>query len=65
MTQRLRLAVTADLHWGIRPRGDEATRLLVAFLEAEPPDVLVLAGDVTGTPPINSTSSASIRSPCA
>jgi predicted phosphohydrolase len=46
MTTRLRLAVTADLHWGIRPRGDEATRLLVAFLEADPPDVLVLAGDV-------------------
>jgi 3',5'-cyclic AMP phosphodiesterase CpdA len=46
MTTRLRLAVTADLHWGIRPRGDEATRALVAFLEADPPDVLVLAGDV-------------------
>ena len=46
MTARLRLAVTADLHWGIRPRGDEATRLLVAFLEADPPDVLVIAGDV-------------------
>ncbi|HEX5269243.1 MAG TPA: metallophosphoesterase [Gemmataceae bacterium] len=46
MTTRLRLAVTADLHWGIRPRGDEATRLLVSYLEAEPPDVLVLAGDV-------------------
>jgi predicted phosphohydrolase len=46
MTTRLRLAITADLHWGIRPRGDAATRLLVSFLEAEPPDVLVLAGDV-------------------
>jgi len=46
MTTRLRLAVTADLHWGIRPRGDEATRLMVSFLEADPPDVLVLAGDV-------------------
>jgi 3',5'-cyclic AMP phosphodiesterase CpdA len=46
MTTRLRLAVTADLHWGIRPAGDEATRLLVSFLEAEPPDVLILAGDV-------------------
>jgi predicted phosphohydrolase len=46
MTTRLRLAVTADLHWGIRPRGDEATRLLISFLEADPPDLLVLAGDV-------------------
>jgi predicted phosphohydrolase len=46
MTTRLRLAITADLHWGIRPRGDEATRLLVSFLEADPPDVLVIAGDV-------------------
>ena len=46
MTRSLRLAITADLHWGIRPRGDEATRLLVAFLEADPPDVLVIAGDV-------------------
>src|SRR5437588_593357 len=35
MTTRLRLAVTADLHWGIRPHGDEATRLLVSFLEAD------------------------------
>jgi hypothetical protein len=42
----MRLAVTADLHWGIRPRGDEATRLLVSFLEADPPDVLIVAGDV-------------------
>ncbi len=46
MAARLRLAVTADLHWGIRPRGDEATRQLVSFLEADPPDVLVIAGDV-------------------
>jgi 3',5'-cyclic AMP phosphodiesterase CpdA len=46
MTTPLRLAITADLHWGIRASGDEATRLLVAHLEAEPPDVLVLAGDV-------------------
>jgi predicted phosphohydrolase len=46
MGPRLRLAFTADLHWGINARGDEATRLLVAYLQAEPPDVLVLAGDV-------------------
>jgi 3',5'-cyclic AMP phosphodiesterase CpdA len=46
MGPRLRLAFTADLHWGINARGDEATRLLVNYLQAEPPDVLVLAGDV-------------------
>lgn len=46
MTTALRLAITADLHWGIRPAGDAATRWLVDFLRAAPPDVLVLAGDV-------------------
>jgi 3',5'-cyclic AMP phosphodiesterase CpdA len=46
MATHLRLAFTADLHWGINARGDDATRLLLAFLQAEPPDVLVLAGDV-------------------
>jgi predicted phosphohydrolase len=45
MPQSLRLAVTADLHWGHR-RGQEAVRLLVDFLEAQPPDLLILAGDV-------------------
>jgi predicted phosphohydrolase len=42
----MRLAITADLHWGSRPAGDEATRRLAAFLAVDPPDVLVLAGDV-------------------
>lgn len=42
----MRLAFTADLHWGIHNDGDAATRLLVEFLRAHPPDVLVLAGDV-------------------
>src|SRR5437016_4614024 len=42
----LRLAFTADLHWGSRPSGDEATRLLHDFLRDHPPDVLILAGDV-------------------
>jgi len=46
MTTPLHLAFTADLHWGSNPRGDEATRLLLAFVRANPPDVLVLAGDV-------------------
>jgi 3',5'-cyclic AMP phosphodiesterase CpdA len=46
MTPRIRLAITADLHWGHNPRGDEATRQLLAALREHPPDVLVLAGDV-------------------
>jgi predicted phosphohydrolase len=46
MTRRLRIAITADLHWGSRAAGDEATRLLRMFLQDSPPDVLVLAGDV-------------------
>jgi len=41
----VRVAVTADLHWGINDAGDAATRLLVAALVADPPDLLVLAGD--------------------
>jgi 3',5'-cyclic AMP phosphodiesterase CpdA len=41
----MRLAITADLHWGHR-RGDEATLQLRDFLRDRPPDVLVLAGDV-------------------
>jgi 3',5'-cyclic AMP phosphodiesterase CpdA len=45
----MRLAFTADLHWGHRV-GDEATRRLADFLRADPPDVLVLAGDL-GTGP--------------
>jgi predicted phosphodiesterase len=45
VSRPLRLAVTADLHWGHR-RGDDAIRELVAFLYDRPPDVLVLAGDV-------------------
>src|SRR5262245_41341725 len=46
MRNPLRLAVTADLHWGINRAGDAATRRLVEFLRSAPPDVLVLAGDV-------------------
>ena len=41
----LRIAVTADLHWGHRT-GAGAVALLSSFLHAEPPDVLVLAGDL-------------------
>jgi predicted phosphohydrolase len=42
----LTIALTADLHWGIRPAGDAATLQLVSDLAADPPDVLVLGGDV-------------------
>src|SRR5262245_43916159 len=41
----LRLAVTADLHWGQNPRGDQATSLLVEALHERPVDVLILGGD--------------------
>lgn len=46
MDTHLRLALTADLHWGINARGDAATELLVETLREVPPDILVLAGDV-------------------
>jgi 3',5'-cyclic AMP phosphodiesterase CpdA len=46
MTDNLRLALTADLHWGIRQAGDDATRLLIDFLKRVQPDLLVLAGDI-------------------
>lgn len=41
-----RLALTADLHWGINPAGDACTRQLVDLLRETPPDLLILAGDV-------------------
>jgi predicted phosphohydrolase len=44
------LAFTADLHWGHGGRGDDAVLSLAAFLTEQPPDVLVLAGDI-GTGP--------------
>jgi predicted phosphohydrolase len=45
MSQGWSFAITADLHWGHR-RGAEATLLLASFLRAQPPDVLILAGDL-------------------
>jgi 3',5'-cyclic AMP phosphodiesterase CpdA len=42
----VRIAVTADLHWGINEAGDAATRLLVAELTANPPDLVLIAGDI-------------------
>jgi predicted phosphohydrolase len=46
MVESLRVAVTADLHWGHGARGDQATRLLCETLHRERPDVLVLGGDL-------------------
>ncbi|MHB1426193.1 MAG: metallophosphoesterase family protein [Gemmataceae bacterium] len=46
MSAELRLAITADLHWGHGGRGEEATRLLASFLHTHPPDALILAGDI-------------------
>ena len=42
----MRLAVTADLHWGVHPGGDRATRALVQAVRDWSPDALALAGDV-------------------
>ncbi len=44
-TGTLRVAVTADLHWTLSPAGDRATRALLAHLDENLPDVLILAGD--------------------
>src|SRR5437868_2162734 len=41
----MRIAITADLHWGHSRLGDVATRGLVRFLQSQPPDLLVLGGD--------------------
>jgi len=46
MNAKPQLAFTADLHWGHHQRGDDAVRGMVAFLEAQTPDVLILAGDI-------------------
>jgi hypothetical protein len=42
----MRIAVTADLHWGHSRLGDEATRLLRQHLDREPVDLLLLGGDI-------------------
>jgi predicted phosphohydrolase len=43
----LRIALTADLHFGTRhTAGNEATFELVAALRESPPDLLILAGDI-------------------
>lgn len=42
----MRLAVTADLHWGHRPSGDAATLALAAHVAELAPDAFAIAGDV-------------------
>jgi predicted phosphohydrolase len=46
MGKPLRLAFTADLHYGIRTSGDTAVHELVQFVRKDRPDVLVIAGDI-------------------
>src|SRR5436190_47345 len=46
MTKPLRIALTADLHWGPHGHGNDATQLLIASLQDKPPDLLILGGDV-------------------
>jgi 3',5'-cyclic AMP phosphodiesterase CpdA len=40
------IAVTADLHLGHHARGDEAVGLLADFVRRQPPELLLLAGDL-------------------
>ena len=42
----LTMAVTSDLHWGVRTRGNAATLKLADYLFAQPPNLLLLAGDI-------------------
>ncbi len=42
----MRLAVTADLHWGLSARGDAATRALAHQVVELVPDAFAIAGDV-------------------
>lgn len=42
---KLRIAVTADLHWGIA-RGMVANQAMANYLFENPPDVLIFAGDI-------------------
>ena len=46
----MRIAITADLHWGHNRLGDDATQLLLQHLQQQPPDLLLLGGEVSQTP---------------
>jgi 3',5'-cyclic AMP phosphodiesterase CpdA len=42
----MRIAITADLHWGHNRAGDEATQLMLKQLQSQPPELLLLGGDI-------------------
>src|SRR3982751_3422183 len=42
----MRIAITADLHFGHNRLGDEATQLLFQHLQIHPPDIPLLGGDI-------------------
>jgi 3',5'-cyclic AMP phosphodiesterase CpdA len=42
----MRIAITADLHFGHNRLGDDATKLLHQQLQSQPPDLLLLGGDI-------------------
>src|ERR1019366_5434322 len=42
----MRIAITADLHFGHNRLGDDATQLLLQHLQSETPDLLLLGGDI-------------------
>ncbi len=42
---RMRIAITADLHWGISAQGDRCTQRLAQRVARLNPDVLILLGD--------------------
>lgn len=52
--QSLRIAITADLHYGTRhPAGHRANLQLVQRLAENPPDLLILAGDIGASDDFN------------
>jgi 3',5'-cyclic AMP phosphodiesterase CpdA len=42
----MKIAITADLHFGHNRLGDEATQLMREQLQSQPPDLLLLGGDI-------------------
>src|SRR5262245_3077945 len=42
----MKIAVTADLHFGLREAWDDSTLRLAEHVTQSPPDVLLIAGDV-------------------
>jgi predicted phosphohydrolase len=61
----MRIAITADLHWGHGTRGDDATRLLRQHLDSDPVDLLVLGGDIGTAAHFDSCLAVFADLPCA